>query len=122
MRIVITGSEGLIGKQLSKHLSKNNKILKLDLKLGHDLANEEFVKDWFRKNKADSLVNCFALNDHIDNKRKKQTLFDISLESISDFLKINLNALITVCILYATANKKVYIVVYTVSLRVALVG
>ena len=90
MRIVITGSEGLIGKQLSKHLSKNNKILKLDLKLGHDLANEEFVKDWFRKNKADSLVNCFALNDHIDNKRKKQTLFDISLESISDFLEINL--------------------------------
>ena len=61
MKIIITGSEGLIGKQLVKHLEKNHSILKLDLKLGHDLTDEKFVKRWFKGNKADCLVNCFAL-------------------------------------------------------------
>ena len=106
MKIIITGSEGLIGKELCKYLSKNNKILKLDLVYGHDLSDETFVKKWFKKNKGDCLINCFALNDHIDNKRKKQTLFNISLDSFSKFLSINLTSLFSVCREYARNNKK----------------
>ena len=75
MKIIITGSEGLIGKELVNYLQKKHKILKLDLSLGHDLTDEKFVKSWFKKNKASSLINCFAMNDHVDDKRKKQTLF-----------------------------------------------
>ncbi len=106
MRIIVTGSEGLIGKQLCSYLGKSNKILKLDLSLGHDLTDESFVKKWFRENKADSLINCFALNDHVDNKRKKQTLFNITLKSFSDYLDINLTALFSVCREYARNNKR----------------
>ena len=106
MKIIITGSEGLIGKELNKHLSKKHTILKVDLSLGHDLTNEAFVKPWFKKNKADSLINCFAKNDHVDNKRKKENLFDFSLESFSDYLEINLTALYSVCREFAKNNPK----------------
>ena len=97
MKIIITGSEGLIGKELVNHLQKNHQILKLDLSLGHDLTDEKFVKSWFKKNKANSLINCFAMNDHVDNKRKKQTLFNIPLDSFSNYLNVNLIALFSVC-------------------------
>ena len=45
--------------------------MELDLKLGHDLTDEKFVKKWFKENPADYLVNCFAMNDHVDQKKKK---------------------------------------------------
>ena len=105
MKIIITGSEGLIGKQLQNHLQKKHKILKLDLCLGHDLTDEKFVKSWFKKNKADSIINCFAMNDHVDDKRKKQTLFNITLDSFSKYLDVNLTALFCVCREFARNNK-----------------
>lgn len=106
MKIILTGSEGLIGKELYSYLIKNNEVLTLDKVLGHDLTDESFVKRWFKKNPADSLVNCFAINDHVDKTRKKQTLFNISLESFSDFLNINLVSLFSVCREFARNNKK----------------
>jgi len=106
MKIILTGSEGLIGKQLQTHLQKKHKILKLDLTLGHDLTDEKFVKSWFKKNKADSLINCFAMNDHVDGKRKKETLFNITLDSFSKYLTVNLTALFSVCREFARNNKK----------------
>jgi len=73
-QIVITGSEGYLGSSLCDFFEKNNKVLKLDLKLGHDLTNEKFVKKWFKNHNSDYLVNCFALNDHVDSKRRKKNL------------------------------------------------
>ena len=105
MKIIITGSEGLIGKELQKHLKKKHQILRLDLTLGHDLTDEKFVKIWFKKNKADSLINCFAKNDHVDDERKKQTLFDFDLNSFSDYLDTNLTALYSVCREFARNNQ-----------------
>lgn len=106
MRIIITGSEGLLGRELCNFLAKKNKILKLDLLLGHDLTDKKFVKRWFKQNKANCLVNCFAINDHVDKKRKKQTIFNISLESFSKFLNVNLTALFSVCREFARNNMK----------------
>ena len=104
-KIVVTGSEGLLGKEICNFLGKKHKILKLDLKIGHDLTNEKFVKQWFKKNKADYLVNCFALNDHVDTKRKKNTLFTLPLESFNEYLNINLTSLFSVCREFAKNNK-----------------
>lgn len=115
MRIVITGSEGLLGKEISQYLEKNNKILRLDLALGHDLTDETFVKKWFKQNKADALVNCFALNDHVEKNQKRGTLFDITLESFSKFMDVNLVALFSVCREYARNNKKGAIVNFSAS-------
>ena len=50
MKIIVTGSEGLLGKEICKFLKdQKHSILKLDLILGHDLTDEKFVKSWFKK-------------------------------------------------------------------------
>ncbi len=61
-KIIVTGSEGLIGTEICKYFEKNNdKVYRLDLQLGHDLNDEKFVKSWFKKNHAKYLVNCFCI-------------------------------------------------------------
>ncbi len=115
LKIIITGSEGLLGKEISKFLENENKVIRLDLALGHDLTDEKFVKEYFKKNKADCLVNCFALNDHVDNKRKKNTLFNITLDSFSKFLEVNLTALFSVCREFARNNNTGSIVNFSAS-------
>ncbi len=104
MKIIITGSEGLLGKEISKFLSKQHKIIKLDMKLGHDLSDEKFVKKWFKTNHAEGLINCFALNDHVDAKRGKNTLYNITLDSFSKFLNVNITSLFSVCREFARNN------------------
>lgn len=115
MKIIITGSEGLLGKEISKRLAKSNQVFKLDLVFGHDLTDEGFVKKWFRENKAGALVNCFALNDHVEKNQRRGTLFDITLESFSKFLDVNLTALFSVCREYARNNKNGSIVNFSAS-------
>ena len=106
MKIIITGSEGLIGSELSKFLEKNHEIIKVDLILGHDLNDEAFVKDWFSKNRADALVNCFALNDHVKEGQKRGTLFDQDLQTLSKYFQVNLISLFSVCREFARNNSK----------------
>lgn len=115
LKIAITGSEGLIGKELSEYLSKSHEIFKLDLELGHDLTDETFVKDWFSENHVDSLVNCFALNDHVAHGESRGTLYDISLNSFSKFLDVNLVALFSVCREFAKNNENGTIVNFSAS-------
>ena len=115
MKIIITGSEGLLGKELVKYLEKNHDILKLDLILGHDLTDESFVKKWFKENHGTCLVNCFALNDHVEKGAKRSTLFDITLKSFSDFMDVNLVSLFSVCREFARNNKVGSIVNFSAS-------
>ena len=115
MKIIVTGSEGLLGKEIVKHLGKNHDILKLDLLLGHDLTDESFVKKWFQENHATCLVNCFALNDHVEKGMKRPTLFDITLKSFSDFMEVNLVSLFSVCREFARNNETGSIVNFSAS-------
>lgn len=111
MKIIVTGSEGLLGKEICKFLKdQKHSILKLDLILGHDLTDEKLVKSWFKKNKGDCIVNCFALNDHVSKNQKRNTLFDISLSSFNDYMKINLTTLFSVCREFARNKKSIGIV------------
>ena len=103
--IIVTGSEGLLGKEITKFLEKNNRVLKLDLRLGDDLSDEDYVKQWFSKNRGEYLVNCFAINDHITNKRKKGTLFEYDLESFRNIMEVNVVSLFSVCREFARNNK-----------------
>ena len=104
--IIITGSEGLLGKEICKYFKKFTKIHELDLSLGHDLTDEKFVKEWFSKNHANYLINCFAVNDNITKKRKKNTLFNFNLDSFQDYLNVNIVSLFSVCREFAKNNKK----------------
>ena len=114
-KVIITGSEGLIGSELSKYLSNDFEVLKLDLELGHDLTNELFVQEWFKNNNADCLVNCFAMNDHVEKNQKRGTLFDITLESFSKILQVNLVSLFSVCREFARNNNSGSIINFSAS-------
>lgn len=102
MGIIIAGSEGVIGKQICSmfvDMYGEDRILLLDKSLGHNLSDESSVKNIFQSNsEAKYLINLFALNDHVDDSGKtKSGLFDVSLDSVDEYLKINLTSLFSVC-------------------------
>ena len=105
--IIITGSTGNLGKPISDHLARKNTVIDLAKSLGHDLTDENFVKTFFKDNKADILVNLFGLNDHVkkSNNSYDLDLFGISLESFREFMEVNLTSLFSVCREYARNNK-----------------
>ena len=77
--VIITGSEGLIGSVVSKHFEESGyNVIRVDLSLGVDLTDEDQVKDFFSKNNADSLVNLFGMNHHMDK----------NVKCVNDFLEM----------------------------------
>jgi NAD(P)-dependent dehydrogenase (short-subunit alcohol dehydrogenase family) len=115
MKIIVTGSEGLLGKEIATYLKKEHNVIGLDLHLGHDLTDENFVKKWFLENKADCLVNCFAMNDHVEEGKKRGTIFELTLESFKKFLDVNLTSLFSVCREFAINNDSGSIVNFSAS-------
>ena len=96
--VIVTGSAGLIGKTVTKSLeSIGYKVLEVDIALGHDLCNENFVKEWFKNNHADHLVNLFAINDGITVDRKETDFLGIHLDAFKKTLDVNVVALLSVC-------------------------
>ena len=104
--MIITGSGGLIGKKVTECLRKKYSVLELGRE--YDLSNEKFVKEWFKEHHADYLVNLFAHNDHVKKNRNniKSDLFSISLDSIMEYLKVNVISLFSVCCEFAKNNNK----------------
>lgn len=108
-RVIVTGSEGLIGRHVCAALEKRScfsdidDVIRLDVTLGHDLTDERCVKELFKQHvlKRDgtfnSLINLFAYNDHVKPGESRGTLFDLPLESFSMSLNVNLTALFSVC-------------------------
>ena len=97
MRIVLAGCDGFLGKNILEYLKgAGHEVLGLDLNLGHDLSDETFVRSWFSKNSADVLVNCFAINDHVNPQNQRKSFLDISLSNFEEILSINVTALFSV--------------------------
>tara|TARA_R110002020_G_scaffold78506_4_gene197419 strand:- start:1169 stop:1855 length:687 start_codon:yes stop_codon:yes gene_type:complete len=105
-KVIVTGSQGLIGKEISCFLEKTGYyVIKCSRSLGHDLTDEDFVKEWFKENQADHLINLFAMNEHIDkNTENVSNLYNISLESFDQYMKTNVTSLFSVCRAYADNN------------------
>ena len=80
-KIIITGSKGVIGKTITKHFSENYDVTVFSRSLGHDFNNEKLVKELFKQEKADYLINLFAMNDHVSLDREEGIdLFNVSLD------------------------------------------
>lgn len=96
-KIIVAGSEGLLGNEIAKYFEENgNDVLRLDLKLGHDLTIENSVKKIMNDNKSSNvLITPFALNPQ--PYEDSYDLFDLPLESLDRYLKVNLLSLFSVC-------------------------
>jgi NAD(P)-dependent dehydrogenase (short-subunit alcohol dehydrogenase family) len=91
-------------------------VIGMDIEDG-DFRNETFVQKAFLDNRADALINCFALNDHIRAQseekigrngltKMKNNLMDIELDSFDAYLKTNVTALFSVCREFRRNNPK----------------
>lgn len=105
MRVIITGSEGLIGKRLVKDLAKKYKIIKLDLKLGHDLNDERFISNFFKKTKPIyGLIICHGLNPQKNEKFNNDPL-TLNTSSVSEYFENNLISPFNLCRYFIKNNK-----------------
>lgn len=107
MKILVAGSEGLIGKHVVASLEKKHDVECLDAQLCDDLTDEKYVKEFFEEHagKFDAVINLFAFNDHVKPGEKRGTLFDLPLESFKSCMDVNLTALFSVCREFARHNK-----------------
>ncbi len=110
-RLLITGSEGLIGKNLAAHFQKEYEVLCLDRVLGHDLADEKFVGQWFRDNtNLYGMIVCHAYNPVPTKGTKKVEPTDVPLSEIRDYMEVNVVSAFSVCRHFIKHNKKGVIV------------
>ena len=97
-KLVITGSEGLIGRALVGHFEKEYEVAKLDRTLGHDLSDEAFVKRWFSENKGlYGMIVCHAYNPVPTANAKKVEPTDVPLSEVRDYLEVNVVSAFSVC-------------------------
>lgn len=96
-RLILTGSEGLLGSALRAGLRRDYDVLGLSRRHGHDLTSESFVREWFAEHPAPYLVVAHGMNDHVDAARTGTSLFDVGLESLSEYFDVNVRSAFSVC-------------------------
>ncbi|MBI2100035.1 MAG: SDR family oxidoreductase [Candidatus Vogelbacteria bacterium] len=105
-RLVITGSEGLIGTKLVEYFSPHYEVLRLDLQLGHDFTDEPFVAQWFKENRnLYGIIICHAHNPIAAANTSKIEPIDMPLEELRDFLEVNTVSAFNVCRHFIKNNK-----------------
>lgn len=106
-RLVITGSEGLIGKKLVQHFRKIYEVIPLDLQLGHVLTDEQFVKSWFESNKnLYGVIICHAFNPMPTKNSRPVTPIDVPLQEIREYFEVNTVSAFNICRQFIKNNKK----------------
>ena len=96
-KIIVAGSEGFLGGIICSHFEKLGcQVICLDLELGQDLTQEKVVVELMEKHAgAHGLVTPFALNPQPEEY--SWDLFNMPLESLEKYLRVNLLALFSVC-------------------------
>ena len=101
MKILVTGSNGLIGSGLCKYLlEKGHEVKGIDLSEGYDLADEKMNDTMFKENyQYNRLINLFAINDHVEKSKKGEnsSILNYEVENLRTFCEINIIALFNTC-------------------------
>ena len=102
MNVAILGCDCLIGSYLTRELSRCFTVDGYDKIHGHDLTDENIVRDIFRRKRYDAIVNCFAWNDHVSSDdTSRRTILDQSIDTFADCMNVNVTSLFMVCREYA---------------------
>jgi NAD(P)-dependent dehydrogenase (short-subunit alcohol dehydrogenase family) len=98
-KLLITGSEGLIGSKLKEYFSDKFNVHSLDISLGHDLTDEKFVKEYF-ENTANTFFGIIILHAYnpvpVKNSNKVEPI-DVPLSEIKDYFNVNVISAFDVC-------------------------
>tara|TARA_S200000501_G_scaffold377271_1_gene434966 strand:+ start:1636 stop:2313 length:678 start_codon:yes stop_codon:yes gene_type:complete len=89
-KIVITGSEGLLGKKLKEYFFDKYEIISLDISLGHDLTDSVFVNKFFKKNNnLYGLIVLHAYNPKPVKNSSKVEPVNFQLKELRDYMEVN---------------------------------
>ena len=93
--ILLTGSNGQIGKQIKTECQSKFKILELDLMAepSIDATKESDVRAFFelhKDKKIDTIINCVGIPDAVP--LKAETILDIDTNYFKKMIDVNLNA------------------------------
>ena len=81
MRILVTGSNGMLGKSVSKHFKKKNYKVILANRKNFDLSNNKYLNYLNKKeNKLDYIIHCAAYTNV--NKSEKEEKFVSSVKKL----------------------------------------
>tara|TARA_R110001632_G_scaffold96504_1_gene202886 strand:+ start:14368 stop:15048 length:681 start_codon:yes stop_codon:yes gene_type:complete len=97
INILLTGSEGFIGKNLKKYLKKNYNIFELDLNSTPpvDATDEEQVKQFIKGKNINIILNCVGIPDAVP--LKAESILDIDTNYFKKMIDINLNSIFIIC-------------------------
>lgn len=117
-RIILTGHDGLLGVSVHEHLRLQGfEVLVASLDNGVDLTSEEKVLGFFAANKADAMIVMHAINPAVINGSAlptgPQSLLDVSVDSFSDFMNVNVVSLFSVCKAFMQSNKSGRIITFS---------
>ena len=59
MKILITGANGMLAKEIKDRFSEKNELILTDV-AELDITNEEMVKNFVKKEKPECIINCAA--------------------------------------------------------------
>ena len=96
-KIIVAGSEGLLGKVLCRSLLDEYEVIPLDIKDGHDVTDQKNTRNFLSNHEdAYGLVNLFAVNPQPNEASLKPE--EIPLDSLRNYMEINVVALYSICI------------------------
>jgi NAD(P)-dependent dehydrogenase (short-subunit alcohol dehydrogenase family) len=105
MKIILLGSKGLVGRSVFELLQERKfNVIGCDI-TDLNLENEDQVKDFFKKNPADILINLFGKNDHIEHEKKNNNnVQNITEQEIEEYFHVNTVLLFRVCRIFCSVN------------------
>lgn len=104
MKIIILGSNGLVGSEVCKYLSKHHEIVKSDIDT-LDLSDIKLTELFFKKNRADVLINLFGKNEHIGSRLDDlNTVNNIKEDELREYFEVNTILLFRVCRYFTKYN------------------
>ena len=104
MKIIVLGAKGLIGSEVSSFLSKKYEVISTDID-DLDLYDKYKTEKFFKKNKADVLINLFGKNEHVTNNLDEfNTVNKITEDEIREYFEVNTILLFRVCRYFVKYN------------------
>jgi nucleoside-diphosphate-sugar epimerase len=85
MKILVTGSEGMVGKILVNELKKKNEVIEFDYKKGNNILDKKHLNNYLRK--VDGVIHLAGI---IDTANKD--LWKINVEGTKNLLEESINA------------------------------
>lgn len=96
VNILLTGSEGNIGKKIKELLKKDHEVIEMDIKGSPSVdATDEFqVRNFLKGKKVEIIINCIGIPDSLP--LKAENILDIDTSYFKKMIDINLNSVFIV--------------------------